>query len=131
VNDVNPTIQINWSVWDNSPIISWSCDGKVSAVSLKKPPLSVTNLSGHSLIAIVGDYEDLGSANLLLYSYDGTLLKTLVAPEIGSKAHFGRVLETPDGVSATIGFFDKTGWVERAGKLNLSNGTIEQLHRSY
>jgi hypothetical protein len=100
-------------------------------VSLKKPPLSVANLSGHALIAIVGDYEELGSANLLLYSYAGTLLQTLAAPALGSKAHFGGVLETADGVSATIGFFDETGWVERAGKLNLLNGAIEHLHRSY
>lgn len=131
MNKANPTLQFNWSIWDDSPVVSWACDGKASTVSLKNPPLSVANLPAHSLVAIVGNYDDLGSANLLLYSYDGVLRQTLAAPELGPKAHFGTVSETPDGVSAVVGFFDKTGWVERAGKLNLKDGTLEQLHRSY
>jgi hypothetical protein len=131
VNSNNQTLKINWSVWDNNPTVSWNCHGNVTTVSLKRPPLSVANLSDHSLVAIVGNYDEFGSKNMLLYSYDGVLKQTLAAPELGSKAHFGRVSETLDGVGAVVGFFDKTGWVERAGNLDLKDGTIEQLHRSY
>jgi hypothetical protein len=90
----------------------------------------MTNLPGHSLVAIAGSYDDLGSANLLLYSYDGVLRQMLVAPQLGSSSHFGRVAEMYDGVSAVIGFYDNFGWVEREGT-DLKNGTIGQLHRSY
>jgi hypothetical protein len=131
VSSAAPTLQFDWSIWDNRPAVAWTYDGKASTVTLRKPPLSVANLPDHSLVAVIGDYDDLGSANLLLYSYDGVLRQTLVAPELGSKAHFGSVSETHGGVSAVVGFFDKTGWVERAGKLNLKDGTLVQLHRSY
>lgn len=103
----------------------------MATIFLKRPPLSVENLSGHSLVAIVGNFDEFASENLLLYSYDGVLMKTLSAPELGLKAHFGRVSQTLDEVSAVVGFFDKTGWVEQSGNLDLKDGTIEQLHRSY
>jgi hypothetical protein len=39
--------------------------------------------------------------------------------------------KTPGGVCATVGSFDKSGSVERAGNLNLDDGTMEPLHRSF
>jgi len=131
VSNISQTPQICWSVWDASPTVSWNCYGRNFAVTLKNPPLAVVDLAAHSLIAIVGSYDDFGSANLLLYSYDGVLKKTLSAPELGLKAHFGRVSETGDSVTASVGFFDKAIWVERDGKLDIENGSMAQLHRSY
>lgn len=131
MNSAFPDIQFNWSVWDNNPTVSWICNGNTVSVSLGKPPLSVANLPTQSLVAIVGNYDDFGSENLLLYSYDGALQRKFAAPQLGSNARFGRVSETPDGISAVVGFYDETGWVEKAGALNLGDGTIGQLHRSY
>lgn len=131
MTSANQNLQFHWSVWDNNPVVSWTYDGKSACVSLTKPPLAVANLENHSLVGIVGDYDEFGSSNLALYSYDGVLRQTFVAPQLGVDARFGRVSEIPDGVSVVIGFYDKTGWVEREGKLNLVDGTIGQLHRSY
>lgn len=125
------SLQFNWSVWDNNPTVSWTRDGVAVSVSLSKPPISVTNLATQSLIAIVGNFDELGSSNLLLYSYDGVLRRRFVAPDLGAEAQFGRVLEMPDGVSVIIGFYDQTGWVEKWGKLDIKDGTIGELHRSY
>jgi hypothetical protein len=131
MSNINEAPQICWSIWDSNPTVSWNWYGRNFAITLKYPPLAVTDLSAHSLIAIIGNYDDLGSANLLLYSYDGVLTKTLTAPELGSKAHFGRVSETGNGVTASVGFFDKTGWVEREGYLDLESGNMRDFHRSY
>jgi hypothetical protein len=131
VNSANAVLYLNWSVWDDNPTVSWDCDGNTASIFLKKAPLSVAHLSAHSLLAIVGNYDEFGSKNLLLFSYDGTFQRTLIAPDLGFGAHFGSVAETQSGVCATVGFFDKTGWIERAGNLNLDDGTMEQLHRSY
>jgi hypothetical protein len=131
MESINNIPEISWSVWKKSPIVSWCCGGVNFNAVLKRPPLAVADLSLHSLIAIVGSYDEFGSANLLLYSYDGVLKKTLTAPALGTKAHFGRVTQTQNKVSAVVGFFDETGWTEKEGFLNLTDGTIEQLHRAY
>lgn len=74
------TLQIDWSVWESNSTVSWNYRGTTFNAVLAKPPLSVADLSLHSLIAIVGSYDEFGSANLLLYSYFGVLKKTLTAP---------------------------------------------------
>ena len=125
------TLHIDWSGWGSNSTVSWNYRGTTFNAVLAKPPLSVADLSLHSLIAIVGSYDEFGSANLLLYSYDGVLKKTLTAPDLGAKAHFGRVLQIQNKVSAVVGFFDETDWIEREGFLDLSDGTIDQLHRAY
>ena len=125
------TLHIDWSGWGSNSTVSWNYRGTTFNAVLAKPPLSVADLSLHSLIAIVGSYDEFGSANLSLYSYDGVLKKTLTAPALGTKAHFGRVTQTQDKVSVVVGFFDETGWTEKEGFLNLTDRTIEQLHRAY
>jgi hypothetical protein len=131
MNHINETPQICWSVWGDNPTVSWNCHGGSFAITMKYPPLAVIDLSAHSLIAIIGNYDELGSENLLLYSYEGVLTKTLRAPALGSKAHFGRVSEAGNGVTASVGFFDNTGWVEREGYLDLESGNMRDFHRSY
>lgn len=131
MDGTNNAPQINWSVWGNNSTVSWNYQGNDFSAILKMPPLSVADIPLHSLIAIVGNYEEFGSTNLLLYSYDGGLVKTLTAPDLGAGAHFGRVYENHGKVSAAIGFIDKTGWVEKEGSLDMEEGTIAQLHRSY
>jgi hypothetical protein len=127
----NHAPQINWSVWDRNPVVSWSYERNVFTVALERPPLSVSDLPGHSLIAIVGHYDDFGSENLLLYTYNGLLKKKLAAPNFGLKAHFGRVSENHDKLSAVVGFFDKAGWVEREGLLDITDGSLALVHRTY
>lgn len=127
----NQEPQINWSVWDRNPLVSWDYRGNVFTVALEKPPLSVSHLPCHSLIAIAGHYDDFGSENLFLYTYDGLLKKTLTAPALGVKAHFGRVFENHDKLSAVVGFFDETGWVEREGFLDINDGSFAEVHRTY
>jgi hypothetical protein len=131
VNDTNDAPQINWSVWDNNPIVSWSYQGNDFAVTLETPPISVVDLPFHTLVAIIGSYDDFGLGNLLLYSYDGILKQKLAAPDLGPKAHFGRVSENRDRVSAVVGFYDNGEWVEKEGYLDLKHGTMERFHRSY
>lgn len=131
MSSVSHAPQINWSVWDKSATVSWRCNGQTFAIVFNKPPLSVTDLSSHSLIGIAGSYDEFGSENLLLYTYDGILQQTFIAPELGASAHFGRILENRGRVCAIVGFFDKIGWVEMEGDLDLVDGTLDQLHRGY
>lgn len=131
MNKFNQELKINWSVWDDNPTVAWIYRGENFHVSLRTPPLSVVDLPRHALVGIVGNYEDLGSENLLFYSYNGLLVKKLAAPNLGSKSQFGRVFEVLDKVNATVGFFDQTGWVEKVGTLNIEDGTMGQFHRNY
>lgn len=98
---------------------------------MKLPPVAVSHLQIRKLIAIVGNFDEFGSENLLLYSYDGTLQHTITAPALGHNAQFGSVTENNGDVEATVGFWTGTVWKEEAGRLNLADGTITNLHRSY
>jgi hypothetical protein len=113
------SIEINWSFWDNSPTVSWSCDGAEVSVHLKHPPVAVVHLSKCGLIAVVGDYDKFGSANLLLYSYDGSIKKIFSAPAMEEDAQFGGVTENEDGVRAIVGFKSDACWKELAGQLDI------------
>lgn len=125
-----PTVKINWSVWDNNPVVSWTFDGTAASVSLRLPPISVSNLPTHKMLGVVGSHEEFGSSNLFLYSYDGILIHTFTAPDLGTSSQFGAVAEQDGHVTATIGFKSDSGWKEQAGHLNLQDGTLDNLHRS-
>lgn len=125
------TLKINWSVWDRNPTVSWTCDGILVSVTMKLPPIAVSHLQGHELIAVIGNYDEFGSENLLLYSYDGALRQTIAAPVLGRNAQFGGVLENGAEIQATVGFQIDTMWKEEAGILSLDDGTVTNFHRSY
>lgn len=98
---------------------------------MKLPPVAVSHLQGHELIAVVGNFDEFGSENLRLYSYDGTLQRTITAPALGKNAQFGGVSENNGDIQATVGFQTDTVWKEEAGRLNIDQGTVTNLHRSY
>jgi hypothetical protein len=125
------TLQINWSVWDRNSTVSWTCDGILVSVKMKLPPVAVSHLQSRELIAIVGNFDEFGSENLLLYSYDGTLRQTVKAPALGENTQFGGILESNGNIQATLGFQIDAVWKEEAGSLNLDNGTVMNLHRNY
>jgi hypothetical protein len=125
------TLKINWSIWDRNPTVSWICDGILASVTMKLPPVAVSHLQSRELIAVVGDFDEFGSANLLLYSYDGTHQQTIAAPTLGKNAQFGEVLENNKDIEATLGFQIDAVWKEETGHLNLDDGTVINLHRSY
>lgn len=125
------TLQINWSVWGRNPTVSWTCDGILASVTMKLPPVAVSHLKSRELIAVIGNFDEFGSENLLLYSYDGTLQHTITAPALGKNAQFGGVSEKNGDIQATVGFQTDTVWKEEAGRLNLDDGTVTNLHRSY
>lgn len=125
------TLKINWSVWDGNPTVSWDIDGTPVSVTMRLPPVSVTHLQNHELIAVVGNFDEFGSANLLLYSYDGKLQQTITAPSLGENAQFGGVKECDGLLQSIVGFLVDGKWKEEAGSLNLEDGTVTKLHRSY
>lgn len=125
------TLQINWSIWDNNPTVSWACDGKLASVSMKLPPIAVSILPKHEMIAIVANYDEFGSDNLLMYSYDGLLLHTFTAPSFGQDSQFGGVIENGENVDVIVAFKSDSIWKEEAGVLNLSKGTLTGVHRNY
>jgi hypothetical protein len=124
-------LQINWSIWDRNPTVSWTCDGILASVTMKLPPVAVSHLQSRELIAVIGNFDEFGSANLLLYSYNGALQHTITAPALGKNSQFGGVLDNNGDVQATLGFQTDTAWKEEAGRLNLDDGTVTDLHRSY
>jgi hypothetical protein len=127
----SPTLKINWSVWDGNPTVNWDVDGVSVSVTMKLPPISVTHLQNRELIAVVGNYDEFGSANLLLYSYDGKLQKTMTAPPLGDKAQFGGVTESAGSLQSSFGFQVDGKWKEEAGLLSLEDGTVTDIHRNY
>ena len=125
-------IEFKWSVWDKSPLVSWSCQGVPKSVKFRMPPLAVSHLLSRQVIAVVGSFDEFGPANLLFFSYDGILEKTFVAPPIGENAQFGAVLEDGSGnVQAIIGCKVDGRWKEVAGCLDTDSGAVDNLHRSY
>jgi hypothetical protein len=125
-------IEFKWSVWNKSPIVSWSCQGVLKSVEFRIPPLSVSHLLSRQVIAVVGSFDEFGAANLLFFSYDGMLEKTFVAPAIGENAQFGAVLEDSNGnVQAIVGCKHDGRWKEVSGCLDTDSGVVENLHRSY
>ena len=125
------TFQINWSVWDGNPTVSWTCDGILASITMKPPPVAASHLQSHELIAAIGNFDEFGSANLLLYSYNGTLQHRITAPALGKNAQFGEVSENNGDIQVTVGFQTDTLWKEEAGRLSLDDGTVINLHRNY
>lgn len=95
------------------------------------PPISVAHLAAHHAVAIVGNYNELGSDNLCLYSYSGDLIRTYSAPNLGKDAQFGAIRESGDDLEVTVGYNENDRWLEMAGRLNPDDGSVSQMHRSY
>jgi hypothetical protein len=124
-------LNIMWSVWDSNPLVSWSWSGGTSSVTMKMSPIAVAHLAKRHMIAIVGNYDDLGSYNLLFYSYAGELIKAYSAPSLGKDSRFGAIRESDNDIEVLVGYLDGDHWVEMAGELNLDDGVVSKLHRSY
>ncbi len=124
-------IKITWSVWDSSPVVSWSSEDGVFSVERKLPPIAVSLLPRQKMIAIVGDYEERGSCNLLFYSLDGVLVRSFAAPQYGEDSQFGGVGETANGLEVIVGYRVGGVWAEEKGKLDWVTGNVTELHRNY
>jgi hypothetical protein len=98
---------------------------------MKMPPISVAHLASQHVVAIVGDYSELGSENLRFYSYSGDLIKVYSAPGLGKDAQFGAIRESGNDLEVTVGYQGDDRWVEVAGKLNPDDGSVSQMHRGY
>jgi hypothetical protein len=98
---------------------------------MKLPPIAVFHLQSREMIAVIGDFDEFGSSNLLLYSYDGVLQHTITAPDRGQTSQFGGVTENNGEIYGIVGFQTDTGWKEEAGLLNLDDGVVTNLHRNY
>jgi hypothetical protein len=121
-----------WSVWDESPTISWRFDGGDVKITLRLPPVSVVALQNCGVIAVAGNAAEFGGNNLLFYTYEGKLLRVYSAPLLGEKAQFLGVSETNGEVIGTVAYeCDEGVWIEVAGTLNLETGVLTELHRSY
>jgi hypothetical protein len=131
MTDKFDSVQINWSVWQNSPTVSWTWDGVLINIPFKMPPVAIANLIGCRLIAVVGDFDEFGASNLLFYSYDGKLEKIFSAPSLGRDAQFGGITESAEGIRVIVGFYTDWEWKEQAGRLSFDDGTITNLRRSY
>lgn len=125
-------VKILWSVWDNNPLVSWEYKGKSVEVKFNAPPVSVAILPINELIGIIGRYDELGSANLQTYDYEGNLQKTYTAPSLGEESQFGGAREIGLGqIEAMVGFKNESGWNDQAGTLDLNTGSLGGIHRSY
>ncbi|MDO8040278.1 hypothetical protein [Janthinobacterium sp. SUN137] len=124
-------LKINWSVWDNNSTVSWDFNANSIRVEIKMPPLGVANLKSKSLIAIVGRFDEFGSSNLLLYSYEGILQRAFKAPPLGKCSQFTSVSESNGIVSVGIGFETDSDWGEKSAHFNVIDGTLTNYHRSY
>ena len=124
-------VKITWSVWDSSPVVLWSSEDGAFSVERKLPPIAVSLLPRQKMIAIVGDYAELGSCNLLFYSLDGKLVRTLAAPKYGEDSQFGWVEETENGLEVVVGYCIDGIWVEKKGKLDWVTGDVSELHGNY
>jgi hypothetical protein len=124
-------LKINWSVWDANPVVAWTWNDKDVIVAMRLPPVAVALLPKLKLIAIVGNFDEFGSNNLLLYSFDGVLHRTYGAPSVGKDAQFGGIQEGSQDVDVIVGFRGDTGWQEISGKWNFDDGTLGNTHRSY
>jgi hypothetical protein len=127
------SVEIEWSVWDKSPLVKWRWKEKTVSLNFENPPLAVVPLPSHRLVAIAADWQDYGSNNLLLYSFDGILHKSFGAPDLGDQSRFGSVQEIDGGatVEAVIAYFKGGHWLEMAGILDIQNGTMSNFHRAY
>jgi hypothetical protein len=121
----------NWSVWENNPIVSWTLNGTLFKVTLKQPPVAIAHISRSSMIAVVGNIEEFGTANLLFYSYDGSLKKSFSEPALGDDAGFSGVSENGEFIEVIVNFESDSIWKEKRGRLNLSDGKVTDLHRYY
>lgn len=127
----NISVKINWTVWDNNPTVCWTSDGRTTTISMRLPPIAVSHLSNIQSIAIVGNFDEFGSSNLMFYSYDGKLIRKFAAPNLGSSAQFVGVEEITQGLQVIVGFRTNSGsWAEQAGVFNAGDGTVSNLHRS-
>jgi len=131
VNAIMKPIKITWSVWDSNPVVSWTSENGIFSVERKLPPIAVSLLSRKGMIAIVGDYAELGSCNLIFYSLDGKLVRTFAAPSYGKDSQFGGIRETENGLEVIVGYSVDGDWVEKCGELDLATGNITALHRNY
>lgn len=79
-------------------------------------PLAVVktfDLQFYERIAVVGKFDEFGSANLFLYLYDGTLQHKIAASALEKNAQFGGLREENGGIQVTVGFQTDSGWKER------------------
>ncbi len=112
-------------------MVSWTSEDGVFSVERKLPPIAVSLLSRQKIIAIVGDYVELGPCNLLFYSLDGKLVRAFEAPSYGKDSQFGGIRETENGLEVIVGYSVDGDWVEKCGELDLATGKITALHRNY
>ena len=124
-------LKIDWSVWDNNSTVSWNFNANSIRVEMKMPPLGVANLKSKSLIAIVGRFDEFGSSNLLLYSYEGIFQRTFNAPPLGKCSQFTSISESNGIVNVGIGFEIDSEWEEKSAQFNVIDGTLTNYHRSY
>ena len=124
-------LKINWSVWDNNSTVSWDFNANSIKVEMKMPPLGFANLKSKSLIAIVGRFDEFGSLNLLLYSYEGIFQRAFKAPSLGKCSQFTSVSESNGIVSVGIGFETDSEWGEKSAQLNIIDGKLTNYHRGY
>ncbi|GAB3263545.1 hypothetical protein GCM10027296_39100 [Chitinimonas naiadis] len=123
---------IDWSVWDGKSVVPWIWGGVSAQVAFQRPPVAVCPLVTRGQMAIIGDFEEFGAENLLVYSSGGTLWRRYQAPSLGEGARFGSVREVGAALEVTIGYQeDKGRWIEVAGTLNLDDGSVSGLHRGY
>ncbi len=123
-------VKINWSVWEKSNKVEWTFSNQNIVLEFSKPPLSVTPFKVNKLIAIVGNSEEFGSENLIFFDESGTLIKKLVAPELGENSHFGSATELDkENIRAKIGYFELGVFQEQQCTINFSSGAASSFCR--
>ena len=123
-------VKINWTVWDKSESVEWIAKGQKITLTFRVTPLSVIPLKSTKLVAVCGSFDEFGSENLLLYDFEGKLVKKILAPELGSHAHFGSVSELkPSELRAQIGYFEYEVFREQLCLLNLKTGLFSNFSR--
>lgn len=124
-------LKINWSVWDSNPVVAWEWNGAIVSIRMKIPPSGVCDVESRKLMAIVGNFNEFSSSNLLLYSYEGILQRVFTAPDLGNFSQFSSVSEWNGSVSVSVAFEADNHWEEKAAKFNIDNGAFSNFHRHY
>ncbi len=123
-------VKINWTVWDKSERVEWIAKDQTITLTFRAIPLSVIPLKLTTLVAVCGRFDEFGSENLLLFDFEGNLVKKILAPELGSRAHFGSVSELNSfELRAQIGFFEYEVFREQQCMLNLKTGRFSNFLR--
>ncbi|MDP4494063.1 hypothetical protein [Vibrio sp. AH4] len=125
-------IDVHWSYWDKESTVRWNFNDLMYIQQFSYPPIAVSVLTNSRIIAISCHFEEFGSNNLNLFTFDGTLIRSLFAPAVGDKVTFGALTETSnDRIQAQVCYYERSVFKEQLCYIELDSGECSGFSRGY